>query len=64
MVKEKYILKNREINLSISGGEIDSVIKKSITQSAYRTYDKGCIGVAGMLGERGVDGTGGQKLEP
>ena len=51
MIKEKYILKNREINLSISGGEISSVIKKDITQSACRVYDQGFIGVAGKLGE-------------
>lgn len=51
MIREKYILKNREINLSISGGEISSVIKKDITQSACRVYDQGFIGVAGKLGE-------------
>lgn len=51
MIKEQYILKNKEINLSISGGEISSVIKKDITQSACRVYDQGFIGVAGKLGE-------------
>lgn len=55
MVKETYIVRNREINLSISAGEINSVIKKSITQSACRAYDNGCIGVAGKLGEADED---------
>ena len=55
MVKETYIVRNREINLSISAGEINSVIKKSITQSACRAYDNGCIGVSGKLGEADED---------
>ncbi len=51
MVKEKYIVKSREINLSVTNGEISSVIKKNITTSACRVYDNGRIGVAGKLGE-------------
>lgn len=51
MVKEKYIVRNREINLSVTNGEITSVIRKSITKSACRVYNNGCIGVAGKLGE-------------
>ena len=51
MVKEKYIVKSKEINLSVTNGEISSVIKKDITASACRVYDKGHIGVAGRLGE-------------
>ena len=51
MVKEKYMIKEREINLGVTNGEIASVIKKSITQSACRAYDQGKIGVAGKLGE-------------
>ena len=51
MIKEKYILTRREMNLSVANGEISSIIKKSITESACRAYDNGCIGVAGNLGE-------------
>lgn len=51
MVKETYIAKDREINLSVTGGVITSVIKKNITRSACRVYENGHIGVAGKLGE-------------
>lgn len=51
MVKEKYVITHREINLSVSNGEISSVIKKSHVKSACRAYDNGCIGVAGKFGE-------------
>lgn len=51
MVKEKYIVTSREINLSVTNGEISSVIRKNITKSACRVYDNNCIGVAGKLGE-------------
>lgn len=51
MVREKYIVRSREVNLSVTNGEIASVIRKSITKSACRVYDNGCIGIAGKLGE-------------
>ncbi len=51
MVQEKYTEKSRQINLSVTNGEITSVIRKSITKSACRVYENGCIGVAGKLGE-------------
>ncbi len=51
MVKEKYIERQREINLSLTNNEVSSVIKKNITKSACRVYDNGCIGIAGTLGE-------------
>ncbi len=51
MVKEQYITKSREINLSVTNGEVTSVIKKNITQSACRVYHNDYIGVAGKLGE-------------
>ncbi len=55
MVKEKYIEKNREINLGVTGGAIASVIKKDVTRSACRVYENGHIGVAGKLGEADED---------
>lgn len=51
MVKEKYITRKKEINLSITNGEISSIVKKDITKSACRAYENGCLGVAGKLGE-------------
>lgn len=50
MVKEKYVVQTREINLSVTNGEITTVINKNITKSACRVYENGCIGVAGKLG--------------
>ena len=55
MVKEKYIEKNREINLGVTGGAIASVIKKDITRSACRVYENSHIGAAGKLGEADED---------
>ncbi len=51
MVKENYIERQREVNLTLTNNEVSSVIKKNITKSACRVYDNGCIGIAGTLGE-------------
>lgn len=51
MVKELYQIHSREISLSVTNGEIDSVRKKDITRSGCRVYENGCIGVAGTLGQ-------------
>ncbi len=51
MVKELYQIKERELALNITNGVVDSVRKKNVTKSGCRVYDKGCIGIAGVLGE-------------
>ncbi len=51
MVKELYQIKTKEIALNITNGVVDSVRKKNVTKSGCRVYDKGCIGIAGVLGE-------------
>lgn len=51
MVKELYQYITREVCLNVNVGRVDSVRKKDITKSGCRVYDKGCIGVAGCLGQ-------------
>ena len=50
---EKEYLKNtgRSVTLNVTGGKIDSFREIERTTGTVRVYDKGCIGVAGCLGE-------------
>lgn len=50
---EKEFLKEtrRSVTLNVTGGRIDSFREIEKTTGTVRVYDKGCIGVAGCLGE-------------
>ncbi len=50
---EKEFLKEREhsVTLNVTAGRIDSYRELERTTGTVRVYDKGCIGVAGCLGE-------------
>ncbi len=50
MQREKYSIHVREISLNIVQNSIDSVRKKDILKTGYRVYNKGNIGVAGVIG--------------
>lgn len=50
---EKEYIKNtkRSVSLNVTGGKIDSFREIEKTEGTVRVYEKGCIGVAGCLGE-------------
>lgn len=50
---EKEFLKETQhsVTLNVTGGKIDSFRELEKTNATVRLYDKGCIGVAGCLGE-------------
>ena len=50
---EKEFIKNteRSVTLNVTAGKIDSFRQIEKTTGTVRVYDKGCIGVAGCLGE-------------
>lgn len=51
MIKEKYIINEKEITINIVQTEIKSIRKKDITKTGFRVYDNGYIGVAGTVGK-------------
>lgn len=51
MIKEKYIINEKEITINIVQTEIKSIRKKDITKTGFRVYDNGYIGVAGAVGK-------------
>lgn len=55
MVKELYIVKEKEISLNVTQSKIDSIKRKEITKSGCRIYKDGYIGIAGTLGEATSD---------
>lgn len=50
---EKEFIKNtlRSVTLNVTAGKIDSFRELERTSGTVRVYDKGCVGVAGCLGE-------------
>ncbi|MBE6051052.1 MAG: hypothetical protein E7214_10485 [Clostridium sp.] len=55
MVKELYVIKEKEISLNVTQSKIDSIKKKEVTKSGCRIYKDGYIGIAGTLGEATSD---------
>lgn len=50
MIKEKYITREEQIAVNISGTKVDSVRKTDISRTGIRIYDNNLIGVAGGMG--------------
>jgi PmbA protein len=51
MIKEKYIQKVKEVSISISQTEIESIRQKNIEKTGLRVYDNGYLGYAGTIGD-------------
>ncbi len=54
-IRELYQIREEELSLSVTQGEITEVTRKKIVRSGCRVYAGGRLGVAGALGEPGED---------
>lgn len=55
MIKEKFVLNQKETSIGIMQSKIDDIRMKDITFTGIRIYDNGFIGVAGAIGEYDED---------
>lgn len=51
MKRELYSLTVNKTTLNVTQNKVDAVRKNSITKSACRVYDNGCIGISGFFGK-------------